>query len=225
MALSHPFKIYGKQLQKGSKIVFRVLGLNAVVSLFNFLRYQTVGKGYTEQTKIAVRRSRTTALLRALIHAIPVSVALWEIELNWNTYFVGNAIYNQAYYQFGAKVHEIAIEASLSAIIFSYVRYKLMLGDGIPFGALFAGLQVSQASYLWSLELWGTICSNPILSKSKLRLMIIVAVSVFLAAVAGPSSAVLLIPKLDYWPAGSTNIWINITSESLWPTRLVNLQT
>ena len=107
-----------------------------------------VGKGYTEATKIAIRKSRTTALLRALIHFTPVGVALWEIVLNWNTYFVGYDVYNLAYYQFGAKVYEVAIVASLSAVIFSYVRYELMLGDGIPFGALFSGLQISQASYL-----------------------------------------------------------------------------
>lgn len=122
-------------------------------------------------------------------------------------------------------MHEIAIEASLSAIIFSYVRYELMLEDGIPFGALFSGLQVSQANYLWSMDFWGTICSNSnsVHLKSKLRLIIIIAVSVLLAAVAGPSSAVLLIPKLDYWPAGSTNIWVNVSSETLWPVRSVFL--
>ena len=73
------------------------------------------------------------------------------------------------------------------------------------------------------MKFWGIICSNSILLKSKLRLIIIVAVSVFLAAVVGPSSAVLLIPKLDYWPAGNTNIWINVSSETLWPARLVTL--
>ena len=225
MALSHACECCKKQLQTSSKTVFRVLGLNVVVSFFTFLRYRTVGKGYTEQTKIAVRKSRTTALLRALIHVIPVGVALWEIELNWNAYFVGYAIYNQAYYQFRAKAHEIAIEASLSAIIFSYIRYELMLGDGISFGALFSGLQVSQASYLWSMEFWGTICSNSnsVLLKSKLRLIFIIVVSVFLGAVAGPLSAVLLILKLDYWPAGNTNIWIKVISETLWSARLVIL--
>ena len=40
-------------------------------------------------------------------------------------------------------MHEIAIEASLSGVIFSCVRYELLLGDGIPFGALFSGLQVA----------------------------------------------------------------------------------
>ena len=209
-----------KQFQEGCKTICRALGLNVIFSFFTFLRYQTVGRGYTEQTKIAIRKSRTTALLRALIHIIPVTVALWEIVLNWNTYFVGYNVYNLAYYQFGAKLHEIAIQASLSAVIFSYVRYELVLGDGIPFGALFSGLQISQASYFWSMEFWGTICSKTIPAKSKLRLLSVVAASIFLGAVTGPSSAILLVPRSDYWPAGSTDIWINITSSSLWPARL-----
>ena len=210
-----------KQSQEGGKTLCRALGLTVIHSFFVFLRYQTVGKGYTEQTKIAIRKNRTIALLRALIHIIPVTVALWEIVLNWNTYFVGYNIYNLAYYQFGAKLHEIAIQASLSAVIFSYVRYELILGDGIPFGALFSGLQISQASYFWSMEFWGTICSQTIPAKSRLRLLSVVAASIFLAAVTGPSSAILLVPRSDYWPAGSTHIWINITSSSLWPARLV----
>ena len=217
--MKHPRKL----LQESVKTLCRALGLNVVFSFFGFLRYHTMGKGYTEQTKVAIRRSRTTALLRALIHIFPVSVALWEIVLNWNTYFVGYSVYNQAYYQFGAKVHEIAIEASLSAVIFSCVRYELLLGDGIPFGALFSGLQVAQASYLWSMEFWGTVCSKKVPFKRRLRLLVVLTASVFLAAVAGPSSAILLVPRLDYWPAGSTNIWINVTSDSVWPNRLVNL--
>ena len=218
-----PFSRFTKRsrelVQDSGKTMFRALGLNVLFTLFTFLRHQTVGKGYAEQTKIAIRRSQTTALLRALIHFIPVSVALSEIVLNWNTYFVGYHVYNLAYYQFGAKLHEIAIQASLSAVIFSYVRYELVLGDGIPFGALFSGLQISQASYLWSMEFWGTVTSKTISLQNRLRLLSVVTASIFIAAVAGPSSAILLVPRLDYWPAGSTNIWINITSDSLWPTR------
>ena len=220
MPLSQVFKDSRKKLQDSSQTLCRALGLNVLFSFFVFLRYQTVGKGHTEKTKIAVRRSRTTALLRALIHIIPVGVALWEIVLNWNTYFVGYGVYNLAYYQFGAKVHEIAIQASLSAVIFSYVSYELMLGDGIPFGALFSGLQISQVSYLWSMEFWGTVSSRNISSKNKLRLLLVVTASIFLAAVTGPSSAILLVPRLDYWPAGSTHVWINVTSDTLWPSRL-----
>lgn len=63
-----------------------------------------------------------TALLRALIHVVPLSVALWEIVLNWNTNYVGATIRNRAYYQFGAKIHEMTAQASLAAIVFTYVR-------------------------------------------------------------------------------------------------------
>ena len=222
MSLSSVMKRTRKPLQDGGQTLCRVLGLNLIISFLAFLRHKAVGKGYTEQTKVAIRKSRTTALLRALIHVVPVGVALWEIVLNWNTYFVGYAIYNQAYYQFGAKLHEIFIEASLSAIVFSYVRYELMLGSGIPFGALFSGLQISQASYLWSMEFWGTVFSRTISLKSKVKLVVVVTASVFLAAIAGPSSAILLVPRSDYWPRGSTNIWINVTSDSLWPSMSEN---
>lgn len=222
MPLSQVLERSKKYLQDISQTLCRALGLNVMFSFFSFLRYQTVGRGHSENTKIAIRENRGTALLRALIHVIPVGVALWEIVLNWNTYFVGYNAYNLAYYQVGAKVHEIAIQASLSAVIFSYVRYELMLGDGIPFGALFSGLQISQASYLWSMEFWGTISSRSIPVKNKVRLLSVIPASIFLAAVTGPSSAILLVPRLDYWPAGSTNIWINVTSNSLWPARWAN---
>lgn len=46
---------------------------------------------------------------------------------------------------------------------------------------------------------------------------LLLAVAIVLAATVGPSSAILLIPRLDYWPAGSTHIWLNTTTQDLWP--------
>ena len=108
-------------VQNGSRILFRVLGLNLIVAGVKALRHASVGKGYDEPIKTAIHQSRKTALLRALIHVAPVSVALWEVVLNWNTYYVGATIRNLAYYQIGAKVHEIAAQA-LAAIVFTYIR-------------------------------------------------------------------------------------------------------
>ena len=73
------------------------------------------------------------------------------------------------------------------------------------------------------MEFWGTISSRSIPVKNKVRLLSVIPASIFLVAVTGPSSAILLVPRLDYWPAGSTNIWINVTSNSLWPARWANL--
>lgn len=206
-----------------STILFRALGLQIIVAAFRSLRHLAVGRGYDEPTKIAIRKSRTTALMRALIHVVPISVAMWEISINWNTYYFGATIRNQAYYQFGAKVHEMTAQASLAAIVFSYVRYEMSLGQGLPFGALFSGLQISQASYLWSMEFWGSICSKHLPVRRRIGMVLIVTVAIVLAATVGPSSAILLIPRLDYWPAGATDIWLNVTSQALWPNRSENL--
>lgn len=72
------------------------------------------------------------------------------------------------------------------------------------------------------MEFWGIICLKITPAKSKLRLLSVVAASIFLAAVTGPSSAILLVSRSDYWPAGTINIWINVTSDSLWPSKFVN---
>ena len=122
-----------------------MLGLPVLTSL-SFRSRSSARKD--EDVKIAIRRNRTMALLHSLIHVIPVGVAMWEIIFNWNMYYAGSIIYNQVYYQFAAKAHEVAIQASLAAIVFSYVRHEMALGQGLPFGALFSGLQVSQVSYL-----------------------------------------------------------------------------
>ena len=210
-------KIWAK-LCINTKTVCRALGLNLLVSAFKFLRHP-MGRGFEEPVKTAVCQSRTTALLRALIHVIPVAVALWEISLNCYTYYVGSFIYNLVYYQFAAKAHEILIQASLAAIVFSYVRHEMVLGKGLPFGALFSGLQINQISYLWSMEFWGSVSSKHLPIWRKISMGILISVCFILAAAAGPSSAILLIPRLDYWPAGSTHIFVNATSSDIWPDR------
>ena len=93
----------------------------------------------------------------------------------------------------------------------------MALGQGLPFGALFSGLQISQASYLWSMEFWGAACSNHFPIHRRISVIFVVSIAVFLAATVGPSSAILLIPRLDYWPAGSTDIWLNATFQDIWP--------
>ena len=208
-------------VRNATTVSCRALGLQVFVFAFQRLRHLAVGKGYDEPTKVAIRKSRTTAMMRALIHVVPISVAMWEIIINWNTYYFGATIRNQAYYQFGAKVHEMTAQASLAAVVFSYIRYEMSLGQGLPFGALFSGLQISHASYLWSMEFWGSICADHLPIRRKLGMGLVVTVAIVLAATVGPSSAILLIPRLDYWPAGATNVWLNTTSHELWPDRWV----
>ena len=200
------------------KVISRVFGLSLLLEAVKSLRYLT-GRGLHEPLKIAINKSRWIAFARSLIHIIPVGFALFEIILNWNSFYVGVDKYNQASYQLIAKIHELMIQASLGTILFSYIRHEIVIGEGLPFGALFSGLQLNQISYLWSLEYWGSIRSHHLTIWRKLRLSIVIALCIVLGTVCGPSSAILLIPRSQYWPAGSTHIWLNTTREDLWPAK------
>ena len=217
MKVTRDLKTPLSSFQDGSKVLFRALGLNLVIVGLRSLRHLAVGRGFDESTKITIRKSRKIALLRALIHVVPVGVALWEIVFNWKTYYLGASIRNQALYQFCAKLHEMTAQASIAAIVFTFVRHEVSIGQGLPFGALFSGLQVSQASYLWSMEFWGSLCAPGLSLRRKLAMAVTIIIAILLASTVGPSSAILLIPRLDYWPAGSTYIWVNATSQDLWP--------
>ena len=212
------------QVQDVAKLVLRALGLTIIAHAFRsaFRRFRHItGRGLHEPTKKAIRKNKTVALLRCLIHLLPVSFALFEIILNWNTYYAGISIYNQAVYQLVSKIHEVAIQASLTTVVFSYIRHEMTIGNGIPFGALFSGLQISQIAYLWSMEFWGSLRSPHLPLSRKIALLFLIFVSIVLASLSGPSSVILLIPRLDFWFGGSTDIWINATIDSLYPTRSV----
>ena len=196
-------------------MILRGLGLGVLVGL---LRRWPRSRAQ-EPLKIVLRENRTVAILRSLIHVIPAGLSLWLVTLNIVTYYVGSFTLAQVYYQVGAKALELMIQASLAAIIFGYVRHELVLGTGIPFGALFSGLQVNQISYLWSMELWGSARSKSLSARKKLILLTLVVLVSILAATAGPSAAVLLVPRRDYWPAGSTHIWLNGNESEIWPAQ------
>ncbi|KAL8787422.1 MAG: hypothetical protein Q9213_002199 [Squamulea squamosa] len=216
--LKRRFGLFLYGVREPWKAVTRVLSLSLFVHAFQAIRHPT-GKGFHEPTKVAIRRSRLIALLRSLVHLVPFTFALFEIILNWNVYYVGSKAYSAAEYQVVAKAHEVLVQASIASIVFSVVRRDLALGKGLPFGLLFSGLQVSQISYLWSVELWGAMKAEFLHPSRKLALFTLLTGSILLASTSGPASAVLLIPRLQLWPAGSTHIWVNATVDQLWPVR------
>ena len=205
---------------ENATVVLRALGFHVLIYWTRSLSSDKLKKkSRSELPKVALYKDRFSALLRGLIHAIPVTGALSLVSINIYQYYVGSFIQPLALYQFIAKVHEITIQASLAAIVFSYIRHEMVLGQGVPLGAMFSGLQLSQASYLWSSEFWGSLRSKSLPLRRRCCLVVVIVGAIALAAVVGPSSAILLVPRLAYWPAGSTYIWINVTADDLWPSR------
>lgn len=177
-------------------------------------------KNFPEPEKVAIRRSRITALLRTLIHAMPLAVAIFEITVNLKGHFVGVKFDKQNWLQFAAKAHEIAIQASITTVLLSYIRYQISAGNGIPFGAVLGGLEFLQVSYLWSMELWSSLLSQDFRLKRKVSFAFLILICVTVATTAGPSSASLLIARQGLWPTASTYLAVNGSVQEIWPDQL-----
>ena len=197
-------------------LLLRSIGLGIVVTAFQAF----FTKNFQEPEKIAIRRSRVTALLRTLIHAVPLGIAIFEIVLNFKGLYVGKHFNKQNYIQFAAKAHEIAMQASIATILLSYIRFQISTGKGMPFGAVLSGLQFLQVGYLWSSELWSSILSKEFQLRKKICFVSLVFVCITIAATAGPSSANLLIARQGLWATGSKYLAVNATFQDIWPDRI-----
>lgn len=126
--------------------------------------------------------------------------------------------------QFVAKLHEICIVASLSAITLLQIQSVIVDGDGVPFGLLTSAYRISSITYLWSWEFWSALLERRLsqVHHKKFRLFTIVILASSLTAVAGQSSAITLLPRLDWWPVSSPTLdstlnYIGNNSFELWP--------
>ena len=202
----------------------RALGITLVYHLYYKIRHP--GRSVEELKKIAIRKDLWMACLACSIHIIPVVAALVLVILNWRGYYIGSELAgavgeDDAKFiglQFAAKLHELTISASLTTVILSYIRHELMMDSGLPFGAIVAGLQFKDISYLWSMEFWGAVCASWKKRRDKTVLILLIITCAGLAVSAGPSSATLMRPRLDSWPAGGTDFWIALPPDSLYST-------
>lgn len=114
--------------------------------------------------------------------------------------------------------------ASLDVIVFTAIRRDLALGHGLPFGAVFAGLQIDSISSLWSMEFWSIVFharKNSTTGKTRRRFLVaLIFLCTVLGVSVGPSTANLMRPRLSWWKAGGTTFWINATSVEMFPSTL-----
>lgn len=197
-------------------LFLRSIGLGIVVTAFQGV----FTKNFREPEKVAIRRSRVTALLRTLIHAVPLGIAIFEIILNFKTKYAEREFDKQNYIQFAAKAHEIAMQVSLATILLSYLRLKIGAGKRMPFGAVLGGLEFLQISYLWSWELWSSIFSKEFQRKKKLCFVSLIFVCITIAATARPFSANLLRARQGLWYSRSKYLALNATFQDIWPDQL-----
>jgi hypothetical protein len=98
--------------------------------------------------------------------------------------------------QFAAHIHGNLIIMSLSAMLLHFIHRGLSSRHGVPVGFIASGFQLNSLTYIFSEEF---------------RVLNLRYVGVFLGAFAlvmltGPSSAIAMIPRLQFWPID--NVWI-----------------
>ncbi|KAJ5114070.1 hypothetical protein N7456_002604 [Penicillium angulare] len=124
--------------------------------------------------------------------------------------------------QLAAKLHEMMIVTSLSLVVLDFVRYELLFGDGLPLGLVGSGLTFNSPDFFFKKELYCTLkyIRDDGNKFRKFLFVIVVIMAGLTAALAGPSSAVLLVPKSQNWAAGGTQFYLNGSVNDFWPADL-----
>ena len=185
-----------------------------------------------ETPKPVYRSSIRSVLSESAVHILPILASLTIVTLNLKTIYLGrtltgeitSAAVNIAILQVTSKLVELLTIASLTNVVIHTIRNEMVLGDGVPFGAISGVFMFSSLSFLWSPELWGSISSR-LSRRARFRIIGILVFSGVLAATIGPSTAVLLIPKEQDWIAGGSEIYLRDTDDRIWPGQMEFTQT
>jgi len=128
-------------------------------------------------------------------------------------------------WQFGAKVHELFMLASLSFIVFYYMRRLLVGKRGIPFGLVSAPYLIASPGMLISKPFRAGF--NHHFSFGMLLMLLCL-----LSVVLGPSSAIAMIPSLGWFhmanafQGGQSVIhFYNGSGRELWPAKFNSTTT
>ncbi|KAK5091217.1 hypothetical protein LTR05_001398 [Lithohypha guttulata] len=182
-----------------------------------------------EKPKEIIQPSRPLAIARCSIHVLPICVSVTILVLNFGNSYLGRGLpgsiidpsINIALLQVAAKIQELLIVASVTTIVMHVLRSELVHGEGLPLGLLAGGFLYSSLSYFWSPEFWGSFYSKaPWITH--LRVYGIIVLGGLIAVFAGPSTAILLVPREQPWPAGGTTIYLPGPADHWWPTYINN---
>jgi hypothetical protein len=183
-------------------------------------------KHLSEPKKTAIYHRKSLFFLSMAAHLLPIGIGLSLAALNLKGLYIGRDLPGPVGgtnikllgLQLAAKLTELVAVASLADSVASLIRQELISQRGVPFAALPASLQIGSLSYLWSPELWALRRSNTLPPARRALLLLCLILCILVGALIGPSIAVLIQPRMDWWPAGGTDLWLNTTVDDLMPT-------
>jgi hypothetical protein len=107
--------------------------------------------------------------------------------------------------QFAAKIHELLILASLTTIVMYAMRTHLLGQAGLPFGLIASGFQIFSGEWLRKKSFWASWKARKLSGSYFNRypfipFLTLFVISSILATLAGPSSAIAIVPTLNWFP-------------------------
>lgn len=111
------------------------------------------------------------------------------------------------------------MQASLTSVYVAFIRHRVLLNKKAPLGSFLGPLEVSNVSYLWSLELWGALTASWSKTWEKGLLFFTTFVIFVVGVLVGPSGAVLMIPRRIHLTTGNYLALLD-NSTILYPTKV-----
>jgi hypothetical protein len=191
----------------------RAIGLEILITHF----------GQREEIKVILRDGVYYALSRCAVHLLPMTVLAGLVWINYSTLYIGPTFVMDpkmdtiflAGIQLAAKIQELLCVASLTTVVLQALRTEL-LGEGIPLGLLGSGIWYSSLGSFWSPEIRGAVRWG-FTGWRRARFVLLLVLAGGTAAVIGPASAVLMLPRSQTVPAGGTSFYLDGTSAQYWP--------
>ncbi|KAF3016510.1 hypothetical protein E8E14_011095 [Neopestalotiopsis sp. 37M] len=193
------------------------------------LKFLAVTRHDPEEPKVLIIRSYRTILYKSSVHLLPAMITCLLFLINVRGRYIGKELeepegpddVKSSFLQIAAKMQEMLVISSLASIILHTVRRKLLYKEGVPLGLLGSHMSFSELSYFWSPDLWASIWAYDHKRQRKNFCFFgLLFVSGFIAALAGPATAILMIPRTQDWDAGGMIFWMNGSDAQLWPDRL-----
>ncbi|KAH7319464.1 hypothetical protein BKA65DRAFT_102540 [Rhexocercosporidium sp. MPI-PUGE-AT-0058] len=144
--------------------------------------------------------SRWSILARSLILVPPIAISLAILALNFRSVFWAlptdrtNTILGAL--QFAAQVHASLLVASISMMVLNMIQHGLASKKGVPLGMISANFYVDSPTWLFRTEF----------TSLSLKYTLVFPLIVLLAVSSAPSSAIVMIPRLQYWTM--SNVWV-----------------
>lgn len=99
--------------------------------------------------------------------------------------------------QLAAKLHELILVASLGSVVMHVAQAHLIGNHGLPLGLLTNSFSVGSGDFLRTRAFWATAWTS---KAHYLRFWLLSLLATLLATLAGPSSAIAVIPSLNWFP-------------------------